>query len=136
MVCIYCGSETRVSNSRAQRKTNAVWRRRACDNCQATVTTLEKLDLGSALVVTDKRRHEAFSRDKLLISIHDSLKHRKTALADAMALTETIISHLTPHIVDAALTKELIIAETSKTLARFDKAAGVQYAAYHANQWL
>lgn len=131
MVCVYCGGETRVSNSRTQKKQNSIWRRRNCNDCGAVVTTLEKLDASKAVMVTHKTRQEAFSRDRLFVSLHDSLKHRKTALEDASALTDTIISHLYPLVHDAVLDRAVIIQESIKVLARFDAAASTQYAAYH-----
>ena len=131
MVCIYCGNATHVTNSRLQRKQNAVWRRRTCDACSATVTTTEKLELGSAIIVTKGKRHEAFSRDKLFISILDSLKHRKTAIADASALTDTVITRLYPLITDASLMRDDIAQQSQKVLQNFDKAGAVHYTAFH-----
>lgn len=131
MVCIYCGGNTQVGNSRLQKKQNSVWRRRTCDECSATVTTLEKVDLSSAIIVTRGSHHEPFSRDKLMITIHDSCKHRKSALKDAIALTDTVITHLYPLITEASVPRDTIVTETTKILTRFDKAAAVQYAAFH-----
>lgn len=131
MVCVYCGNDTNVVNSRLQKRNNTVWRRRVCKECQATVTTLEKIDLETAVIVIDKTVHTPFSRDKLFISIFDSCKHRTTAQKDATALTDTIISSLYPLISDASINVETIKQTSADILKRFDKAAAVQYAAYH-----
>jgi transcriptional regulator NrdR family protein len=89
MVCVYCGSETKVTNSRHQKRTNQVWRRRQCLKCTALFTTEEKTDHTSLWKV--KKNNEetlvAFSRDKLFLSIYKSCEHRLNALADAASLT-------------------------------------------------
>ena len=132
MVCIYCGSrKTTVVNSRQQKRSNAIWRRRACLECSAIVTTLENIDLESALIVTHKSSYEAFQRDKLFISIYESCKHLKDAQKSATMLTDTVIKQLYPLIIDASITKSLIVAHTGKVLHRYNNASGVQYMAYH-----
>lgn len=131
MVCLYCGSETSVTNSRKQTRKNSVWRRRVCDQCHATVTTIEKIDLESALVVTSQNAHEPFSRDRLFISIYESCKHRNDAQKSATALTDTIIALLYPLIHDASIAKDEMITATSKVLGRYDSAAHVYYKAFH-----
>lgn len=131
MVCIYCGSETSVTNSRLQKKSNNVWRRRFCSDCKATVTTLESIDLKTAIIVTDQKHQEAFVRDKLFISIFNACKHRKDALASASALTDTIIINILSRISNASISRDDIIKIATVVLTRFDKVAGVQYTAYH-----
>ena len=131
MVCIYCGSETAVSNSRLQKKANKVWRRRVCKECTATVTTLEGIDLHTSIMVSHKTHQEAFYRDKLFISVYNACKHRKDALTAASALTDTIITQVLPHVSEASISNTMLIETATQTLTRFDKAAGVQYAAYH-----
>jgi transcriptional repressor NrdR len=131
MVCIYCGGETRVVNSRHQKKANQVWRRRQCLVCKAIFTTLEAVDATQALRVQDNKRFEPFSRDKLLLSIYDSLRHRKTATADATALTNTILSQLYPQIENALLERDGIVEISAAVLERFDKAAATSYRAFH-----
>lgn len=131
MVCIYCGSKTSVSNSRMQKRRNTVWRRRTCDECSATVTTIESIDLENAVIITSGRHHEPFSRDKLFISIYESCKHRNDAQISATALTDTIITMLHPLIRDASIARLDIKKITIKVLHRFDKPAAVYYEAFH-----
>lgn len=85
----------------------------------------------TSIVIVDDTRSEPFSREKLLLSIYDSLRHRKTAVTDATALTETIWSKLYPRISDATLPRELIVQIAIEVLKRFDKAAATSYAAFH-----
>lgn len=131
MVCIYCGSETRVTNSRPQKRSNTVWRRRFCSHCKATITSLEAVDYDRALRVRRTMSLEPFSRDKLFLSIYDSLKHRRNAVADATALTVTIISALTRKHKYPELDRTQIIFASGTILERFDSAAAIHYRAYH-----
>lgn len=131
MVCIYCGHETQVINSRPQKRTNQIWRRRKCQRCAAVFTTNERVDTESSLRVQNHGVLEPFSRDKLLIDIYDSLRHRKTALRDASALTQTVWSQLQGPIDEGLLDREEIIKTTSAVLRRFDKAAASHYLAFH-----
>ncbi len=131
MVCIYCGGKTQVSNSRTQKRSNSVWRRRTCTQCLATVSSNEKIDYETAIIITGEKSSQPFSRDILFISVYDSCRHRKTAIKDSIGLTDTIIKQLIPQIKHASLSKAQIKETTGKILARFDSAAGVQYKAYH-----
>lgn len=132
MVCIYCGSSTGVTNSRPQKRTNTVWRRRQCHLCRAVFTTEEAVILASVIVITRvDGPTSTFSKEKLLISLYGSLKHRPTALPDAISLTDTVISQLLPHMQLAAIPVGAIITTATKVLQRFDQAAAVQYRAYH-----
>jgi transcriptional repressor NrdR len=132
MVCIYCGVKTSVTNSRHQKKSNQVWRRRQCANCSGIFTTLEQTDLPLSLLYKKDSSHiQPFSRDKLFLSLYNSLKHRNTALNDATALTSTVIGKLLPTIKDASVERADIIQTITETLKHFDKAASVTYVAYH-----
>ena len=135
MLCIYCGSETNVINSRPQKRLNHIWRRRKCANCGAIFTTTEIPDLFKSLSVKKSGHLQPFSRDKLLLSINASLKHLKQPTNDASSLTDTILSKLLPLVKDASLTSEQIIATTLLTLNHFDKPASTHYAAFHPQEF-
>lgn len=131
MVCVYCESDTKVVNSRLQKKANQVWRRRKCLNCHAIFTTLEWVDASQAISIRRKRQFEPFSRDILLLSVYDSLRHRKTAMQDATELTKTIIGRLHPLISNAAINRDDLVKITAEILDRFDKVAATHYKAFH-----
>lgn len=158
MVCIYCGNKTQVVNSRPQKRQNNVWRRRECLSCHAVFTTEEAVQYSGSIVVrrdtatarpTRRRKataaHQAspatpghahasiapFSRDKLFVSILKCLGHRVAATEDATALTATIIARLLLQTDAGALTPTIIIDTVHESLYRFDRAAAVQYRAYH-----
>lgn len=136
MVCTYCRSETKVVNSRPQIRTNCVWRRRKCLGCGAIISTIEATDYAQAWMVrrTISRpiTTTPFSRDALLVSVYDSLRHRPTALDDATALTKTIITRLEPFVTQAILDREHIVATVHGVLSNFDSVAATHYKAFHA----
>ncbi len=134
MVCIYCAGLTSVGNSRQQKRSNSVWRRRRCDSCKAVFTTLEQADLSTVLRI--KRSDtvlEPFIRDILFVSIFDSCKHRLRALEDAIELTTTCIAAIIAVSDNGVLTRSAIVDEVVTVLQRFDKSAATMYRAYHPN---
>lgn len=132
MVCIHCGSKTDVINSRHQKRRNQVWRRRRCQHCRAVFTTQEAADYSGAwLVVTSDGALEPFWRDKLYLSIHNSLQHRATAPVDATDLTDTIVQALSKIVVNSAIKRSDIVRIALLTLSRFDSVASTHYRAFH-----
>jgi len=131
MVCIYCKNELSVVNSRPQKRSNQVWRRRKCPNCGAIFSTTEAINLEGAISVRTAASLKPFSRITLFVSIYESCRHRASATRDAVALTDTVIGKLLPKATTGVLPIETIITTTVSTLKRFDKAASVQYSAFH-----
>lgn len=133
MVCIYCGSSTQVTNSRHTGRNNQVWRRRRCKACQAVFTTHEATDLDNSLVVRKNGHLEAFHKNKLLISIYESCRHRETALSDAESLIDTVIQKLMRNkpVEEATIPLESITKTTRDVLRRFDTVAATYYGAYY-----
>lgn len=132
MVCIHCGEKTHVVNSRHQKRSNQVWRRRQCWACQAIFTTEETAQYEAAwLVRYDQGALRPFLRDKLFLSLYKSCGHRKTALEDAMGLTDTVIKKLGHEADNGVLRRITIIQTVQVALNRFDKAASTSYAAFH-----
>ncbi len=134
MVCVQCGSETQVINSRPQKRLNQVWRRRRCNSCQTVFTTEETVQYKAIWMVKGdpKSKLEPFSRDKLLLSLHKSCEHRQTAVEDARALTDTVIIKLRDQARDGVISKRGIAQVAQVALNRFDVAASVHYSAFHA----
>ena len=131
MVCIYCGSATQTINSRAKKK-HSVWRRRKCVNCDAVFTTSERPDWEHTLIFqASPKSLQPFSRDKLLLSLNDSLKHRNDATEAATALTDTILQRMIPKISSATVLRNDLIVIATEVLHRFDKSAAVAYTAFH-----
>ena len=131
MVCIHCGSKTQVVNSRLQRRSNQVWRRRQCTNCAAVFTTQEAPHYETTWLVNRQGQFQPFLTEKLVFSLHRSLQHRPTALQDAVDLSRTIINKLGAQARDGLLEAAAIAQVAQIALNRFDKAASASYAAYH-----
>lgn len=134
MVCTYCGSETQVTNSRHQKRSNNVWRRRKCTACGAVFSTAEHVDYEKTWVVQYlDGQLSPFLRDKLFTSIFKSCQHRPTALDDAIGLTDTVIAAVHKDIRDGSLTSRDLATATLAVLKRFDQPAAISYRAFHAD---
>lgn len=137
MVCLQCSSETQVINSRPQKRTNQVWRRRRCILCDSVFSTQEVPDYSKSIVVGDPanatRRQQlaAFERDKLLVSIYKSLTHRSDPLRDAGGLCATIITKVAATAHNGVVDRQIIIQTTIVALTRFDTLAAQHYQAMH-----
>jgi transcriptional regulator NrdR family protein len=132
MVCIQCGAETKVVNSRLQKRLNQVWRRRKCTSCGIIFTTNEVTDYGGSIAVRDHRGTlTPFSRDKLLLSLYASLQHRESAAQDATALSDTVISRILTQSQHSVIDDQNIVNTAYLVLLRFDKVAAVHYEAFH-----
>lgn len=132
MVCIYCSNKTQVSNSRHQKRSNTVWRRRQCMVCQSIFTTVESVEEGSSFTYKNTAGSlEPLERDHILMAVYDSLKHRKTALSDATALTATIMSMAYKNAANGVIDRDNLVAICSEVLQRFDTVAATHYAAFH-----
>lgn len=135
MVCLYCGSSTFVINSRHQKRSNNVWRRRQCEKCGATLTTIESFDYSKGLMLQrSDNKLVAFKREKLFLSIYKSCEHRKKALDDAIELTQTVIEKvMQPNPSSTGKLPVSLLANTTfETLKNFDKVSAIQYSAYHS----
>jgi|SRR5579862_9648841 len=131
MVCVYCGSETKVTNSRLQKRNNQVWRRRQCVVCQAVFTTHESIELESALSVDKKGRSEPFLPDLLLKELMMSLNHRKDVYTASRELLGTVVRRLLS-LTQKPLYKPADISKTTaEVLKRFDKRAYLRYVSDH-----
>jgi transcriptional repressor NrdR len=132
MVCIYCQSPTDVVNSRPQKRQNRVWRRRHCNSCDATFSTIEDAERTTSYMVRSQGRLQPFLRDKLLVSVYNSCKHRARAIYDAGALTDTILGRVPEVLSDGAVIESVHLrALVLDVLEKFDKVASTHYQAFH-----
>ena len=122
-----------VVNSRLQKRSNFVWRRRKCIKCKAIFTTEESPDyLTSWRIKGFNGKLSPFSRDKLFLSIYKSCEHRKSAVQDASLITDSVIKGLiTDSSNDGVIEDHLIKRSVLVALNRFDKAASTHYLAFH-----
>lgn len=134
MVCIYCSGKTKVTNSRASKRSPGTWRRRHCRSCGAIFSTRESVDLSTTYMVEHQDSTLApFSRDNLYTSLYQSCRHRKTALDDAEALVSTITTQLLVKPAETGIISVKDIISVSKiVLGRFDPVAATYYGAYYS----
>jgi len=131
MDCIYCGKETRVTNSRPQRADHQTWRRRQCTSCRATLTSIERIKLDEALRVQKRGRSiEPFLRDKLFLSIYQSVSHLKNPIDTAHQLTNTVLRHILKEISGPTISTDKIAILTTQVLKRYNAAAAVRYLSF------
>lgn len=131
MFCPYCASDTKVTNSRPSAKHPEVWRRRQCKVCNNIWTTREYLDLSTTHRVFNRNsKIQAFQRDKLFLSIKDSLSHRKNSLTEASALTDTVLSRILTLKRGLISTSDIFVI-VHGIIKRFDPTAAAVYKAKH-----
>lgn len=131
MVCIYCGGETKVTNSRLQKRNNQVWRRRQCLACQSVFTTHEQIELESALSVDKAGRLEPFLPDLLLKELMLTLKDRKDAYTASREVLGTVVHKLLTLPQKPVFSPNDISKTTADVLKRFDKQAYLRFTAEH-----
>jgi len=133
MVCIKCGSRTKVVNSRLQKRSNQIWRRRLCNNCSFIFTSEEFIDFSTVWRVKEDSatNYAYFYRDKLYLSIYKSLKHRNDAFLDATELCHLVMRLLEKLATNGILTDKDIALTIASVFDNFDKAASSHYRAYH-----
>ena len=131
MVCIYCGSETQVYNSRHQKRTNNIWRRRRCVDCKAEFTTHELADLsGTHIVLSENGKQEPFKCLKLFLSVYEALLHATSDIEASEELTATVIGQLLEKHSIQISSQEIALA-TASVLKRFNKEAYLHYCLKH-----
>ena len=131
MVCLYCHSETRVTNSRHQKRSNQVWRRRQCQACRAVFTSHEAIDLSSALLVGSGRFYTPFISDILFTEVLLALQDRKDCYLAAREVTSTVIRELLKQLDKPQIESKQISQAAAKVLKRLDKRAYLRYVAEH-----
>ena len=134
MVCIYCGSKTKVTNSRKRARNPSTWRRRECINCVAQFSTVESPDFSTTISIVDRNEGiYPFSRDRLFLSLYRALGHRPDALNSATELTETVLGKVfrTHTQTSGMVHAQLVALSCYETLKRFDPLAANSYKAYH-----
>lgn len=130
MVCPYCTHDSIVTNSRHQKRSNSVWRRRKCLSCGAIWTSLEAPQASTIYRVIKDKHMQVFRPETLLISLYESLRHKKTADVDAKYVFDTIMNKLqAKHL--AIIPAQAIAKTAHDVLRRYDKPAAAVYKAQH-----
>jgi transcriptional repressor NrdR len=130
MNCPYCASNSKVTNSRPQKKSNSVWRRRECIRCHAVWTTEEHFRADSVFKVSTDELLLDFAPEKLTGSLYSALRHRKTAGSDAKHLSRTVMNSL-QDFQRPVIPKQVITDTVIGVLKNYDKLAADLYKATH-----
>lgn len=131
MVCPFCNKDTEVINSRPQKRTNGVWRRRHCYGCERIFTTVEKADLeASVRVLKRSGLLEPLSEAKLMISLYRALQHHENAPEVALELSQAVIKSVLRFTTEPLVPSSAIAAQVVIVLKRFDAAAAIRYQSY------
>ncbi|MCL1947031.1 MAG: transcriptional regulator NrdR [Chitinivibrionia bacterium] len=95
MKCPYCKADdqNKVVDSRSNRESDAIRRRRECENCHKRFTTYEYIERAEIVVVKRDRRREDFSADKLRKGINIACTKRPISIDDVENLIEKIIKN-------------------------------------------
>lgn len=132
MFCINCfHKNTKVTNSRPNKKQPLIWRRRQCPKCNTIFTTYERPSLAdNKPVILSDSRTDTFNLGKLILSISKAFTHApQEAEYNALWLAQNVEDILSTE--REVVTPEDIEAVTHATLKRFDELAAIQYAAQH-----
>jgi transcriptional regulator NrdR family protein len=112
------------------KKTGQKWRRHKCSGCNALFTSIEDYLLDACLIVKSKNdKPEPFCRDKLFLSIYQSISHLDNSVYVAGELTQTIINKLLAKkpLAPVISTSDITCAALT-VLKRYNAAAAVYYA--------
>jgi len=134
MVCSVCGGRTEVINSRQQKRSNQVWRRRRCLDCLRVFTTHEMTDLSPQFSVSKKDKEEPFLTDKLFTEVLLALQDRKDCYRDAREATATITKHLLAKADGVVIPAPAISRVTAQVLKRLDRRAWLRFISEHPSQ--
>lgn len=131
MKCPFCGfSESKVIDSRPTEDGNAIRRRRECLKCQKRVTTYEKLETISLVVIKQDNSRQAYDREKVIRGLIRACEKRPITYAQMEAIADDIESELYQ-----TMTKEVSSTEIGEKvmnrLKGLDEVAYVRFASVH-----
>lgn len=130
MNCPYCNQDSKVTNSRHQKRSNSVWRRRECLKCHAIWTTNERLQGSGTFKVSIDDNLVDFKPELLLISLYEALRHRRTPAIDAQYVYGTVLEKLQDTNLPVFSTR-LIAESCYKVLKNYDKLGSELYKTLH-----
>ena len=133
MRCPYChGMEDRVVDSRTSQEGRAVRRRRECLGCSKRFTTYESVEERQLLVTKRDGSSEAFSRQKVLISLQLPCAKRPVAGSEIELMVNAIEDELAKLNVDE-VESDRIGQLAMEQLRTRDYVAYVRYASVYRN---
>ncbi|HUC95872.1 MAG TPA: hypothetical protein VMR76_02855 [Candidatus Saccharimonadia bacterium] len=83
------------------------------------------------MVQFNDKHLEEFIREKLLISVRDSLGHRVNPTNDSIAITNTILAKIHKVNPSPLIDRDKIVKISGEVLKNFDRVSSSHYLAYH-----
>ncbi len=127
MKCIFCSSNTRVTNKREA--PNGTRRRRECLKCKKRFTTYEKPEHGNVYVIKKDGRRELLDGEKIKLGIVKACEKRPISIAKIDNIVNEIIDALTKK---GKEVKSKDIGEMiMKKLKKLDEVAYIRFASVY-----
>lgn len=131
MKCPYCGHlENRVVDSRLNRESTAIRRRRVCDACNRRFTTYERLEMTMPMLVKKDGRREAWDRNKVLEGLKKACEKRPVS----MERLEELVDSLERELHDTGereVPVKLVGEKVMESLRKLDGVAYVRFASVY-----
>jgi len=131
MKCPYCGHlENRVVDSRLNRESTAIRRRRVCDACSRRFTTYERLEMTMPMLVKKDGRREAWDRNKVLEGLKKACEKRPVS----MERLEELVDGLERELHDTGereVPVKLVGEKVMEALRKLDGVAYVRFASVY-----
>ena len=91
MKCPFCGQDnTRVVDSRPADDSNAIRRRRMCDECGKRFTTYEKVETIPLIVIKKDQNREQYDRSKIEAGVLRACHKRPVSAEQITALVDAV----------------------------------------------
>ena len=131
MKCPFCGfSESKVIDSRPTEEGNAIRRRRECLKCQKRVTTYEKLETISLVVIKQDNSRQAYDREKVIRGLMRACEKRPVSI-DQLEKVVTDIETELQNSLDREVTSVHIGELVMTKLKELDEVAYVRFASVY-----
>jgi len=129
MKCIFCGSETKVTDKRDS--DGETRRRRECLKCKKRFTTYERAEELDIIVIKKDKRREPFSREKLKAGIMRACEKRPIETEKIDKILYEIERRLRVKIKGKEIESKEIGEEVMKALKKLDKVAYIRFASVY-----
>ncbi len=128
MRCIFCGSETHVTDKRESPE--GTRRRRECLKCKKRFTTYEKPEKKDILIVKKDGRREAFNREKIKNGMMKACEKRPIPIDKIEKIIEEIEEKLRKN---KEVKSEVIGKLIMQKLKKLDDVAYIRFASVYMN---
>ena len=129
MKCIFCSSETKVTDKRDS--DGETRRRRECLKCGKRFTTYERIEEPNFMVVKKDQSREPFSREKLRAGIDKAFEKRPIETDKIDSVINEIESKLREKVKGKEISSQEIGELVVKTLKKLDKVAYIRFASVY-----